>query len=168
MGRELRRVPPGWEHPRDGRGHYKPLYDEAFEVAFAEWHEGLHAWLNAEHEDQKHAREQGTQYPDTYLPTITAYVAWTGAAPDPEYYRPAWPEEERTAYQVYETVSEGTPVSPVLATKDEVVEWWVNVGDDFNGRLSQEQAEHWVESGYSPSMYYTPQTGIVPGARFRG
>jgi len=35
MGREIRRVSEGWEHPKDARGNYQPLYDEDFEGAYA-------------------------------------------------------------------------------------------------------------------------------------
>lgn len=27
MGREVRMVPANWEHPRNGRGDYEPLFD---------------------------------------------------------------------------------------------------------------------------------------------
>lgn len=30
MGREVRMVPPDWEHPRDGRGAFIPLHPRAF------------------------------------------------------------------------------------------------------------------------------------------
>jgi len=37
MGREIRRVPAGWEHPRDWRGHYIGMFDKTYEDAVAEW-----------------------------------------------------------------------------------------------------------------------------------
>ncbi len=49
--------------------------------------------------------------------------------PDPEYYRPQWGEGLATWWQVYETVSEGTPVTPPFATREELVEYLVENGD---------------------------------------
>jgi hypothetical protein len=51
--------------------------------------------------------------------------------PDPAYYRP-WKDDEATWYQVWETESEGTPISPPFATREELVEYLVN-----NGGFSQ-------------------------------
>jgi hypothetical protein len=36
MGREIRRVPANWEHPKDERdGGYIPMYDDDFDAALA-------------------------------------------------------------------------------------------------------------------------------------
>lgn len=87
------------------------------------------------------------KYPDLaaepkYAPDspLTAFVEWHGEAPDPEYYRPRWTADEATHYQLYETVSEGTPLSPPFASKAELVEYLVERGDgwgkpDCNGRV---------------------------------
>jgi hypothetical protein len=37
MGREIRRVPPNWEHPKDADGNYKSMYDWEYETAAREW-----------------------------------------------------------------------------------------------------------------------------------
>jgi hypothetical protein len=90
-----------------------------------------------------------------------------GSEPDEEptdcYCRPEWPEDAATHYQAYENVSEGTPVSPVFATTDELIEWMVqpidrlspfNRGADWQcmqGR-TREQAEYFADGGYAPSM----------------
>lgn len=59
---------------------------------------------------------------------MAAFVEWHGARPDPEDYMPDWPEEERTHYQMYETTSEGTPISPVFATPEELARWCADNG----------------------------------------
>lgn len=33
MGRELRRVPMGWQHPKNEHGHYVPMYDQTYQEA---------------------------------------------------------------------------------------------------------------------------------------
>ena len=77
--------------------------------------------------------------------------------PDREYYRPKWTDEERTAYQMYETVSEGTPVTPVFDTPEGLVDYLVAHGDFWGqqggeGGWPREAAESFVRSGWAPSM----------------
>lgn len=49
-------------------------------------------------------------------------------------------------WQVWENVSEGSPVSPVFATKEELISWLIEQGH------SQQAAENFVGAAYSPSM----------------
>lgn len=102
MGCKIRRVPPGWEHPKDVKGNYRPLFNESRAGAF---------------------------------------------------YRPEWTEEP-THYQVYETVTEGTPVSPVFASLDEMQVWLIKQG------FSEKAAEKFIETGWAPSMVYVPGKGV--------
>ncbi|MBU2709049.1 hypothetical protein KCM76_23840 [Zooshikella marina] len=67
MGREIRKVPIGFKHPKDADGYFEP-----------------------------------------------------GAHLEPLWYTS---EAEKTCFQIYENVSEGTPVSPVFESKDEMVKW---------------------------------------------
>lgn len=71
--REIRRVPPDWDHPRDTRGNYIPLFygEGEEEIRMPRW-------------DRK---------------TIVLH------------------------YQLYETMSIGTPVSPVVESQEELAEW---------------------------------------------
>jgi hypothetical protein len=48
-----------------------------------------------------------------------------GERPDPASYMPDWPVAERTHYQMYETTTEGTPMSPPMATPEELARWLV-------------------------------------------
>jgi hypothetical protein len=147
MGREIRRVPPDWEHPRytdadrythRGRvypGEYKPLYDRDFETEAREWMDSAIAWDNGTHPD---APEEKAGHP--------FYWQWDGEPPDPNYYRPKFPEGAATAYQMYENVSEGTPVSPVFATLEEMEAWLIGAGH------SPEAAAKFCRTGWAPSM----------------
>ena len=36
---------------------------------------------------------------------------------------PQWPESERTYYQMYDTVTEGTPISPVMESPEALARW---------------------------------------------
>lgn len=107
MGREIRRVPADWEHPRDERtGDYKAILDEAFDPAFSRWCKNYQLWKQGKHPDQ---------------PRDCEFWEWEGDPPSPEYYHPDW--DDATHYQMYETTSEGTPISPVFATPEEVARY---------------------------------------------
>ena len=41
---------------------------------------------------------------------------------------PSWPEEERTHYQMYETTSEGTPISGVFESPELLAHWLADEG----------------------------------------
>jgi hypothetical protein len=92
---------------------------------------------------------------------------WDHEPPNPLYYRPDF-GDSATAYQVYESVSEGTPISPVFETEEAMLEWLIDDGSGLGigGRkmsLTREQADSFVRSSYAPSMVYTERIGIVSG-----
>lgn len=138
MGRELRRVPADWVHPRDWQGHLKPLFDKDFATEARDWLDQAIAWDNGTHADLQGHPERKEQSP--------FFQQWDGGCPEPDAYRPAWPEESRTHFQVYETVTEGTPISPVFATTEEVVDWLIEQG------YSDLAARGFVAEGWAPSM----------------
>lgn len=154
MGREIRRVPPDWEHPRYTQedasdksqvGQLRPCYDEEYEVAARKWLDESNQWNHGEHPDQQ--RYDRSEY--------RFYWEWDGDPPKPEWYRPTFTSEP-TAYQIYENVSEGTPVSPVFQTTDEMKAWLVS-----EHGLTAEGADAFVEDGYAVSMMVMPGRGIV-------
>lgn len=136
MGREIRRVPLDWEHPRDEDGHYIPLHDRTYEEAAEEWLQALLRWEAGEDP----ARERsGIRY----------YWEYAGPPPEPEHYRPAW-ESEPTGFQVYETVSAGTPVSPVFASLDDLRAWLLAQGYPEGG------VERFLATGWAPAGWVVP------------
>ena len=135
MGREIRRCPANWEHPKDRQGIYKPLLDGDYPTHIRQWVERYLAWERGERPEYCTDESRGLQYWE-----------WDVGPPQPEDYRPAWPESEHTHYQVYENVTEGTPISPVFATTTEVVDWLVKQGH------SRTAAEAFVEDGWAPSI----------------
>lgn len=148
MGREIRRVPANWQHPKytaddapkaSRVGEYKPLFED-YASALA-----LFA---------KDIKEKGLQ--DAIEdhgggPRIDDYVQYDGKPAD-------W-------WQVYETVSEGTPVSPAFETPDQLIEYLVANGDFWDQHRghsgwSRANAEAFVkDTGWAPS-------GIVAGGVF--
>lgn len=153
MGREIRRVPPNWEHPRytadDARdrrniGEYKSLYDEDYETAAQEWLKNFDLWRAGAHPSQSGKYASDSKY----------YWEWD-TPPNEEYYRPKFTTEP-TWYQAYETVSEGSPVTPPFATQAELIDYLVNVGEmagtQYQRKLSRPAAEKFVSGGWAPSM----------------
>lgn len=145
MGREIRMVPANWQHPTEpckhwnNSGHYscgckngrgfKPLNDESWEEAVAEWKAGYAAHKPEEHEGRE-------------------YWEWGQSTPDRELCRPNWTDAERTHFQIYETVSDGTPVSPVFASRDELAAWLIANG------TSEEAAKKFAEEGFCFSLMF--------------
>lgn len=141
MGRELRRVPANWEHPKDNKGEYVPLFDETYKDAIAEWSEESKLWERGQHPDQLNESAPTDQYKH--------YAEWAGEQPEPEFYRPDW--ADAPWFQVYETVSEGTPVTPPFAGRLLLVSFLCEYGTD--GRpWSLHAAESFVKEGWMPSV----------------
>lgn len=107
MGRELRKVPANWEHPKMANGKYQPMFNEYYGDALAEWIENHTKWENGTHPDLINNPERKEEYP--------FYAMWDCPPPDIEYYQTKkYLPEELTHIQLYETTSEGTPISPVF------------------------------------------------------
>jgi len=148
MGREIRRVPANWKHPKDDKGNFIPMYDQDYESAAREWLQDCIAWDSGTHQDILDNPELKQKYP--------FYQEWAGNPPNPDSYRPKF-DAEPSWYQVYETVSEGTPVTPPFATKEELIDYLVQHGDFWDRRRGdggwpREHAEQFVERGWAPSL----------------
>lgn len=167
MGREVRMVPPNWEHPkREDNKSYHPIFDRTYKQELDEWLQNF-----------DRIRKNGPSEGDYY----ETFEEWLCDNPPPssiDYYRP-YEDSEATWVQVYETVSEGTPVTPPFATKKELVDYLVNHGDFWQQRrwrekndplekrrnaligqpekpgYGREYAERFVESGWVPTGIMT-------------
>lgn len=159
MGREIRMVPANWQHPRNAFGHYISMFNQTFESACAEWDTKKAKWDAGERPDYCAKDYDGT------------FDDWYGERPDdPSYYRP-WKDEEAVWVQVWETVSEDSPVTPPFATKAELIDYLAKHGDDWDQKRGdkpwpRKAAEQFVEAGWAPSMVvqdgkiYTASTGF--------
>lgn len=145
MGREVRRVPANWEHPKEfnsyrGEECYKPLYSGSFTDAFQQWLDvDLPEWIKGREKwqeglitdyrgrwkpipwDEWRARDDANRFESINL--WEDYAGTCPASPDPKDYMPDWPDEERTHWQMYEDTSEGTPISPVCESPEELARW---------------------------------------------
>ncbi len=172
MGREIRKVPPGWEHPKKECRHrptcndgycWQPMRDCSFVEAATEWKNGFYAWENG---------ERPSYYDPKDYDKKIEFWEWDGNPPDREFYRPNWSPEEMTWFQCYETVSEGTPVTPPFATQEELIDYLVEHGDFWdqnsgNGGWSREAAAGFVGEGWAPSliMQRTPNSIEIKAPR---
>ena len=68
---------------------------------------------------------------------------------EPLYYLS---EEEKACLQVYEDVSEGTPVSPIFGSADQLTSWLIAQGN------SEAVVAQFLEWGHYPSLVITDET----------
>lgn len=94
--------------------------------------------------------------------------------------REAWYEEDSEAHappigegwQMWETVSEGSPVSPVFASAEELAQWLTTAEGGYasgpsHRPMSIEAARGFVSAGWAPSMF-SDSAGIHDGAAYVG
>lgn len=147
MGREVRRVPENWEHPRqEGCKEYQPLYDEDYDTVAAKWLADAVSWSQGQHPDQ--SADWAKSAKDSKY-----FWEWEGEPPDKKYYRPAWPTKTRTHLQMYETCTEGTPISPVMETPEELARWLADNDASAFGDMTATY-EQWLavcKDGWAPS-----------------
>jgi len=137
MGREIRRVPPNWEHPKKygSADVYQPMHAQNFDDAVADYKQRFLEWENS-----GKGKEENCEFWE-----------YEGNPPGRDYYVP-YRKSEATWYQAYETVSEGTPVSPPFATQEELITYLAEHGDFWSDGWGEERARAFVDSGYSMSM----------------
>lgn len=157
MGREIRRVPANWEHPKNAEGNYIPLLGDSYSKRLREWEEGNTKWEQGLRDDfdggwkPREADEQGM-----------TYAEWSGDRPEEKDYMPDWPESERTHIQMYEDCSEGTPISPVMNDPEKLAHWLADSGASAFGGMTATY-EQWlatIRAGYSIGMVMTNGTLI--------
>ena len=88
--------------------------------------------------------------------------------PDPSDYMPEFSDDEARGWCMYETVSEGTPISPVLESPEALARW---LADNNASAFGYQTAtyDQWLVtclSGWAPSMVHTPAAGLVSGVEY--
>ena len=164
MGREVRRVPADWQHPKEqvpdwhtGRmkEEFKPLYPgENYQIQVDKWDSECAQWKAG----WRHS------YADEESRAL-AYEQFAGQRPHRDDYMPNWPESERTHFMMYEDTSEGTPISPAFATPEELAQWLADTGASAFGS-STATYDGWLrvaKGGWAPSAIYTPESGFKNG-----
>lgn len=136
MGREIRMVPPNWKHPEGYRpnGHYgpQPMFNQTYAAKSSEFMERL-----VEAMKDWEASGQAEYYPNGIFHWI-----YEEAPGDPAYYRP-YENSEATWFQLWETVSEGAPVSPPFETREDLAAYLAEHGDYWDQKRCKEP--DWVK-----------------------
>jgi hypothetical protein len=144
MGRELRQVPEGWEHPKRDDGSYQPMYDTYYGDAIKEWFKEHRQWEKGTHPDLKENSALKEEYP--------FYAMYHGDPPDVNYYQTKkYKKEELTHIQLYETTSEGTPKSPVFHASEfeKLCEWAAENATTFaHNKASKEEWMKMLSNGF--------------------
>lgn len=154
MGREVRRVPAGWVHPkyteetaRTSRhvGTCIPLH-EGRDLASSqkEWDKSEALWREGLRPDRSQKQTN-----DPYQ-----FSEYYGSRPTYDEHMPNWPEDQRTHYMMYENTTEGTPISPVFATPEELARWLADNNASAFGHMTATY-DQWLrvcQGGWAPSM----------------
>jgi hypothetical protein len=154
MGREIRMVPPDWQHPANEgyrNGKYKPLYYGAggrYEAKAKAWLDGLAKWQAGERPD----------YAGDDAPAF--FWDWDGNPPSADdHMLVGVPDEACTHFMLYESTSEGTPLSPAFVTLEAVAIYAAEYCSTFASFKAT--SEEWLRmlSPGSPGV----MTEIAPG-----
>lgn len=142
MGREVRRVPKDWQHPRytaenapysSHIGRYKPLFEgRDLTAEIAEWDEAAKQWDRGFVRDYTKA---GVAWKPRGDESSETYSEYAGSRPDYADHMPNWPASERTHLMMYEDTSEGTPISPAFETPEELARWLTDNGASAFGDM---------------------------------
>lgn len=150
MGREVRMVPPDWKHPLDPKtGHFQPKHKTPYKVAMADWEKQRDMWLKG----YKFDFVSETWEPHQQDSDLDTFIDEWGGEPEPEYYMPEFAKGTATHLQMYETCSEGTPLSPIFATPEELARWLAdNNASAFGSQgATYEQWLGMIQKGWAPS-----------------
>lgn len=95
--------------------------------------------------------------------TVEAYPGQRAEAEAWEWTQPP----EGSGFQLWETVSEGSPISPVFNSAEGLAAW---IAGPDSGRdwMPQEAAAKFIKAGWAPSFVGTPETGLVRGPEYVG
>lgn len=142
MSREVRMVPKGWEHPSGIDGRFVALYSGSYESDRAEWEKEKLKWDSGDYPDWAADEDNNLSYEE-----------WECSAPDKEDYMPEFPAGDATQFMMYETTTEGTPISPSFDTPEELAKWLVDNKASAFGK-SEGSYDGWLRvanGGYAPS-----------------
>ena len=146
MSREVRRVPLDWQHPM--------------------------VWAERWDKDRQCVRPM--LVPRALADDFSGAVAkWerdgrdVAERPDPLDYMPDFSDRDPASlgWCMYETCSEGTPISPVLGSPEELARWLTDNGASAFG-YSTATYEQWLNvcrGGWAPSAVAMPGVGLVSG-----
>jgi hypothetical protein len=92
-----------------------------------------------------------------------ALEAYEGQFKEAENWEPTEPPAGE-GWQVWETVSEGSPISPVFATRERLILWLMSPAYNWGTSrpLTRQQAENFTESAWAPTGFIIDGE-VIPG-----
>lgn len=108
MSRKLIRVPSNWGHPKDENGNYIPLFTDSFSKDLENYENKYKQWLNGFRDDWK-----GGWVVKSGKEITMSFDEWYGEKPKKEHYITKWDDVIKPHIQLYETTTEGTPITPI-------------------------------------------------------
>lgn len=161
MGRKIRRVPANWKHPKK-QGRYIPLYENyirSLQYYLDNVTDFISKMTEVINNGETKIYDQKFHTPES----VFDYCASEGELEPPSIYNYMPPGEW---YQLYETVSEGTPLSPPFETKEELITW-LSCNKDFWGYIwCEDGAKHIVETGFALSAIFTKNKIYTPEEQY--
>lgn len=92
---------------------------------------------------------------------------WKGYIPQDESEKYEPPEGE--GYQLWETVTEGSPMSPVFETPEKLATWLVDNRISTCGTTGQVDFETWLifitQHGWAPTLIFSQSRGLESGVK---
>lgn len=141
MGRQIRRVPPEWEHPTrkdwpDPSPRFIPLLNGSFDEECDDWYSQAEQWTKGDHphqiEEKNGSNDQLYRENPHLRPSLHKYYhEYGGSHPGrrSDYMEHFIAGRECTHWQLYEDVSEGTPVGPIFSAREDLIEWMGSCGE---------------------------------------
>jgi len=155
-------VSKNWVHPKDEKGGHIPIRRGSLKENIAAWEEGAEQWRKGIACCGKHRIKKSELF------LVGTYEEFAGPRPSEcqGSYMPDWPEAEKTHYQMYETVSDGRPVSPVMESEEALARW---LADNRTPAFADMPASYkeWLSAivrGSAPSCYVISGT-VVSGVK---
>ena len=150
MGREVRMVPKDWEHPVDEDGRFIPLFNgEEYQDDLTRWNLHNDKWNDGLRDDYA-----GGWRPRDGSEGCDNYSEWDGDKPAADEYMPIFSSDEATCLMMYETCSEGTPISPAFESPEELAKWLAESNASAFGNMTASYGQ-WLEminAKWAPSM----------------
>lgn len=155
----------GW---RDKEVPYRPTAAEVNEWNIRSFgHDGINAYVVIKARCERYGMPMECATCDGH----GGVEAYPGQRAEREAWEPTDPPTG-DGWQLWQTVSEGGPISPVFATPEELARWMSSPeytwGANRHGQPSYESALAFVKAGWAPSLVVTPTHGVETGEQFVG
>jgi len=93
--------------------------------------------------------------------------AYPGQRAEAEAWEPTDPPEGE-GWQLWETTTEGSPMSPVFATPEQLAGWMSAPERDKHNWVPFDTAMEFIKEGWAPSLVSNSEIGVVSGVEYVG